>query len=266
MSPAAGTAAAKTAVMLASFTKRKRVMGAARASSGAMDFGGRSGLGGQRRDEFRPHSGQGSRTRAPRLGPSRRRGDAFQAIVEPHRPALHAHCYRMLGSVHDADDALQDRLLRARRGLPRFEGRSSLRSWLYPELVLPFIVAGVGVSMAIPSAQNSVVGSVATAAVGKAAGTNSMMRELGGVFGIAVLVAVFAGAGSYAYAVGFIDGCAPAMAVGAALSLAARSPEPSYRGGPRRPPTPACPPPAPHSNRRDPLSAGLGSPARVSRR
>ena len=57
--------------------------------------------------------------------------DAFRALVEPHRAELHAHCYRMLGSIHDADDALQDALLRAWRGLPRFEGRSSLRSWLY---------------------------------------------------------------------------------------------------------------------------------------
>jgi RNA polymerase sigma-70 factor (ECF subfamily) len=57
--------------------------------------------------------------------------DAFAALVEPHRRELHAHCYRMLGSVHDAEDALQDALLRAWRGLARFEGRSSLRSWLY---------------------------------------------------------------------------------------------------------------------------------------
>jgi RNA polymerase sigma-70 factor, ECF subfamily len=57
--------------------------------------------------------------------------DAYRRLVEPHRGALHAHCYRMLGSVHDAEDALQDALLRAWRGLPRFEGRSSLRSWLY---------------------------------------------------------------------------------------------------------------------------------------
>src|SRR5437667_10375960 len=56
---------------------------------------------------------------------------AFQRLVEPHRRELHAHCYRMLGSVHDAEDALQDALLRAWRGLPRFEGRSSPRSWLY---------------------------------------------------------------------------------------------------------------------------------------
>jgi RNA polymerase sigma-70 factor, ECF subfamily len=62
-----------------------------------------------------------------------RRGDddAFGRLVGPHRGELHAHCYRMLGSVHEADDALQDTLLRAWRGLPAFEGRSSLRSWLY---------------------------------------------------------------------------------------------------------------------------------------
>ncbi|HEY1104899.1 MAG TPA: sigma-70 family RNA polymerase sigma factor [Agromyces sp.] len=57
--------------------------------------------------------------------------DAFAGLVEPHRRALHAHCYRMLGSVTDAEDALQDALLNAWRGLARFEGRSSLRSWLY---------------------------------------------------------------------------------------------------------------------------------------
>jgi RNA polymerase sigma-70 factor (ECF subfamily) len=57
--------------------------------------------------------------------------DAYQRLVEPHRSELHAHCYRMLGSVQDAEDALQEALVRAWRGLPKFEGRSSLRSWLY---------------------------------------------------------------------------------------------------------------------------------------
>jgi RNA polymerase sigma-70 factor, ECF subfamily len=56
---------------------------------------------------------------------------AYQRLVERYRGELHAHCYRMLGSMHDADDALQEALLRAWRGLPGFQGRSSLRSWLY---------------------------------------------------------------------------------------------------------------------------------------
>ncbi|HEU4944462.1 MAG TPA: sigma-70 family RNA polymerase sigma factor [Solirubrobacterales bacterium] len=57
--------------------------------------------------------------------------DAFQRLIEPHRGELHAHCYRMLGSTHDAEDALQEALLRSWRGLEKFAGRSSLRSWLY---------------------------------------------------------------------------------------------------------------------------------------
>jgi RNA polymerase sigma-70 factor, ECF subfamily len=57
--------------------------------------------------------------------------DAFRDLVEPHRRELQAHCYRMLGSVYDAEDAVQDALLRAWRALPRFEPRHSLRAWLY---------------------------------------------------------------------------------------------------------------------------------------
>jgi RNA polymerase sigma-70 factor, ECF subfamily len=56
---------------------------------------------------------------------------AFEQLIAPYRRELEAHCYRMLGSVHDAEDAMQDALLRAWRGIARFEARSSLRSWLY---------------------------------------------------------------------------------------------------------------------------------------
>jgi RNA polymerase sigma-70 factor (ECF subfamily) len=75
----------------------------------------------------------GATARERRLLEQARAGDedAFRWLVEPHRKELHAHSYRMLGSVHDAEDALQDALLRAWRGLARFEGRSSLRAWLY---------------------------------------------------------------------------------------------------------------------------------------
>jgi len=58
-------------------------------------------------------------------------GDAFRELVDPYRRELQVHCYRMLGSLHDAEDALQETLLAAWQGLGGFEGRSSLRTWLY---------------------------------------------------------------------------------------------------------------------------------------
>ncbi|HEY4790956.1 MAG TPA: RNA polymerase subunit sigma-70, partial [Actinomycetes bacterium] len=58
-------------------------------------------------------------------------GDAFRELTEPHRRELQVHCYRMLGSFQDAEDALQDTLLAAWQSLGAFEGRASLRTWLY---------------------------------------------------------------------------------------------------------------------------------------
>src|SRR5215469_558501 len=58
-------------------------------------------------------------------------GEAFRELVAPHERELRVHCYRMLGSVQEAEDALQDTLLSAWQGLTGFEGRSSLRTWLY---------------------------------------------------------------------------------------------------------------------------------------
>jgi RNA polymerase sigma-70 factor (TIGR02960 family) len=58
-------------------------------------------------------------------------GNAFRELTEPHRRELQVHCYRMLGSFSDAEDALQDTLLAAWQGLAGFEGRASIRTWLY---------------------------------------------------------------------------------------------------------------------------------------
>jgi RNA polymerase sigma-70 factor (TIGR02960 family) len=58
-------------------------------------------------------------------------GDAFQRLTEPHRRELQVHCYRMLGSFQDAEDALQDTFLAAWQGIGGYEGRASLRTWLY---------------------------------------------------------------------------------------------------------------------------------------
>ena len=90
----------------------------------------------------------------------------------------------------------------------------------YPMMIAPMIVAGAGLSLAMPGAQKAVVTAVPPAEIGKAAGTFQAARQLGGAVGIAIGVAVFATAGSYASARAFSDGFAPALAVSAGLSLA----------------------------------------------
>jgi EmrB/QacA subfamily drug resistance transporter len=90
----------------------------------------------------------------------------------------------------------------------------------YWPMIAPMVIAGAGLSMALPSAQNAVVSAVAAADVGKASGVYMTTRQLGGVFGLAIAVAVFTGAGSYASAQTFADGFVPAITVAAALSAA----------------------------------------------
>lgn len=89
----------------------------------------------------------------------------------------------------------------------------------YGEFVVPLILAGAGVSMAMPAAQNAVLGAVAPMEIGKASGTFNMLRYLGGVFGIAMLGAAFARSGGVGSASAFTDGFIPAVAVAAVLSL-----------------------------------------------
>jgi EmrB/QacA subfamily drug resistance transporter len=90
----------------------------------------------------------------------------------------------------------------------------------YGAMVAPMVIAGAGISMAIPSAQNAVVSAVGPADVGKASGVYMTTRQLGGVFGLAIAVAVFTAGGSYASAQAFANGFVPAVTIAAVLSAA----------------------------------------------
>ena len=90
----------------------------------------------------------------------------------------------------------------------------------YAALLAPMIITGAGFSLALPALTKAVVGSVPPGDIGKASGAFSTMRQLGGAFGLAIMAAVFGGAGSYASAAAFSDGFAPATAAAAGLALA----------------------------------------------
>jgi EmrB/QacA subfamily drug resistance transporter len=88
----------------------------------------------------------------------------------------------------------------------------------YLDALGPFVVGGIGVSMAVPCGQSAVVGSVEDRDVGTASGVNATMRELGGVFGVALTVAVFGAYGGYGSPQDFVDGFRPALLTAAGLS------------------------------------------------
>jgi MFS family permease len=91
----------------------------------------------------------------------------------------------------------------------------------YLQLVAPLVLTGAGVSMAMPAAQNAVLNSVAPSEIGKASGTFNMLRYLGGVFGVAILVAVFARTGHLHSAQAFSRGFSVAIGAAAGLSIIA---------------------------------------------
>ena len=95
----------------------------------------------------------------------------------------------------------------ARAGLP------------YWQLIVPLLLAGSGASIAIPATMNAVMSSVPPAAIGQASGTLNTLRQLGGVFGVAICAAVFAARGHYASPATFVAGFGPAMAACAVLAL-----------------------------------------------
>ena len=90
----------------------------------------------------------------------------------------------------------------------------------YPAMLAPMVISSAGLGLAVPAVTKAVVGSVSRADIGKASGSFSMMRQLGGAFGVAIAAAVFAAAGHYTSAAAFSAGFAPAIAAAAGLALA----------------------------------------------
>ncbi|MFC0038732.1 MFS transporter [Actinomadura rayongensis] len=111
----------------------------------------------------------------------------------------------------------------------------------YPALVAPMIIAGAGISMAMPAVQTAVINAVAPQRIGTASGVFNTLRQLAAVFGVAVLAAVFTAHGGYGGARAFADGFAPALAVSGAFSLAGAVAALLIPRAARTAPTPAVP-------------------------
>jgi MFS family permease len=107
----------------------------------------------------------------------------------------------------------------------------------YPAMLAPMMISGAGLGLAVPAITRAVVGSVPRGDIGKASGSFSMMRQLGGAFGVAILAAVFASAGGYTSAAVFSDGFAPAIAAAAGLALAGALTGLTLPGRPQAAPT-----------------------------
>jgi hypothetical protein len=90
----------------------------------------------------------------------------------------------------------------------------------YGSLVVPLIIAGIGISLVFPSVANAVASSVPLTEAGIAAGVHNALRQLGGVFGVAAAAAVFTAYGGYASPADFLDGAAPALWVSAGVAAA----------------------------------------------
>jgi EmrB/QacA subfamily drug resistance transporter len=103
----------------------------------------------------------------------------------------------------------------------------------YPQMLLPLVISGCGISMAMPATQKAAISAVSVREIGQASGAFNMLRQLGGVFGIAIVVSVFAATGSFGSPQGFTDGFGPAMAVAAALALAGAAAALGVPGRPR---------------------------------
>ena len=108
--------------------------------------------------------------------------------------------------------------LQAHRG--HLAGRGDRADVAYATLVPAFVIGGTGMALVFAPAANAVLGAVRPEEAGQASGANNAIRELGGVLGVAVLAAVFTGAGGFETPQAFVDGLVPALWVGAAVLLA----------------------------------------------